>query len=262
MVLSSHGATSKRKLICKKLVCVLVNASWINSHPQSHCTFDAGGCLDHLCCKIQIKMSAYKPRKPFKFSNALASLYGFLPLVWSFWAGTDELMTSTSALYRLSKKLKALKSQIRKLSKETMGDLQIKTKHAYEDLCLQQNKTLADPNSDHLKLEAQAYSHWKYLSDLEERFLRKNRSCIGYRLETVTINFYIKLQRVVKLEMQSGPSEDKMVHRLKLKRKSKLKLKFTFTPLCLTRLLSDLIFMKKSYRTYYATLAKTLIVKC
>lgn len=60
-------------LICKKLDHVMVNDAWLQKYPQSHCTFEARGCSDHLRCQIKIKAPITKPRKPFKFTNALAT---------------------------------------------------------------------------------------------------------------------------------------------------------------------------------------------
>ncbi|KAL1200689.1 hypothetical protein V5N11_019869 [Cardamine amara subsp. amara] len=97
----------EKQLICKKLYRVLVNDSWLLAYPQSHCTFDTGGCSDHMRCRIQIRVPVNKPRRPFKFTNAVATLPGFLPLIKSFWSETEVLRTSTSALFRFRKSSKA-----------------------------------------------------------------------------------------------------------------------------------------------------------
>ncbi|KAG7556371.1 hypothetical protein ISN44_As11g024100 [Arabidopsis suecica] len=177
--MTTHGPSftwcNKREegLICKKLDRVIVNDSWLLTYPQSHCVFEAGGCSDHMRCRIQIKDAITKPRRPFKFTNALAKLPGFLPMIQDFWAGTEELIPSTSALFRLSKKLKALKPKIRELSKDKLSDLQRRTKTAYEDLCECQKQTLLNPSQDLMVRESHAFNKWQHLSDLEERFLRQ-----------------------------------------------------------------------------------------
>ncbi|XP_056850253.1 uncharacterized protein LOC108824527 [Raphanus sativus] len=61
-------------LICKKLDRTLMNEAWIQSFPQAYCVFEAGGCSDHLRCRIVIKEGTVKVRKPFKFVNAAADL--------------------------------------------------------------------------------------------------------------------------------------------------------------------------------------------
>ena len=96
-------------LICKKLDRTLMNEVWMRLFPQSYCVFEAGGCSDHQRCRIIIKTELMKPKKPFKFVNALSDMPEFIQRVESFWMETAPLFNSTSALFRLSKKLKALK---------------------------------------------------------------------------------------------------------------------------------------------------------
>ena len=67
-------------------------------------------------CRIVIQEGVAKVRKPFKFINAIAEFPEFLPLVKDFWATTDPLSNSTSALHRLSKKLKLMKPLLRQQS--------------------------------------------------------------------------------------------------------------------------------------------------
>lgn len=62
--------------------------------------------------------------------NAVADMPEFLPLVSEFWLSTEPLFNSTSALFRLGKKLKALKPWLQNLSKEKLGDIIKKTKEA------------------------------------------------------------------------------------------------------------------------------------
>lgn len=97
-----------RGIICKKLDRTLINEVWSRSFPQSYCVFEAGGCSDHQRCRVVIKSEVMKPRKPFKFVNALVDMPDFLSVLEGFWSGTEVLFNSTSALFRLGKKLKAL----------------------------------------------------------------------------------------------------------------------------------------------------------
>lgn len=54
-----------------------------------------------------------------------------------------------------------------------MGNLQIRMKKAYEDLCLCQTNTLMNPSQDLMVMETLTYNRWKQLSDLEEMFLHQ-----------------------------------------------------------------------------------------
>lgn len=166
-------------LICKKLDRVLLNDTWLHSYPQSYCVFESGGCSHHMCCRVHIKAEISKPRRPFKFTNALTSLPGFLPLVKSFWSGTEDIFNSTSALFRLSKKLKALKPKIRELSKENFGDLPNRTKKAYDELCHYQTKTLINPTQEAMEEGGSAYVKWHSCLILRKDAFVKNQNCIG-----------------------------------------------------------------------------------
>lgn len=77
--------------------------------------------------------------------NALVDMHDFLPLVYGFWSETEPLFKSTSALFRLTKKFKALKPILKQLSKDKVGDIVKKTREAYKILCEAQTKTLEDP---------------------------------------------------------------------------------------------------------------------
>lgn len=158
-------------LICKKLDRALINSEWYSAYPQSYCIFESGGCSDHMRCRIQIKAPTAKPRQSFKFTNALTSLPGFLPLVDSYWKDTEVLFNSTYALFRLSKKLKALKPVLRALSKDKLGNLPKRTKAAYDKLCDYQTENMLHPSASALEEESRAYSKWQFLAELEEKFL-------------------------------------------------------------------------------------------
>lgn len=160
--MSYHGPKftwcNKREgdLICKKLDRTLINGVWMRRFPQAYCVFEAGGCLDHQRCRISITADQLKPKRPFKFTNAVDDMPEFLPLVKSFWDETVPLHISTSTLFRLGKKLKSLKPLLRKLSKDKIGDIVKKTKEAYIKLCTTQTQTLTDPTQLNMEEETKA----------------------------------------------------------------------------------------------------------
>lgn len=100
-----------------------MNDAWIHTYPQSYSVFEAGCCSDHLRCRIMIQQEIMKPKRSFKFTNALVDLPEFLPVVKTCWDATDPLFSSTSALFRLSKKLKDLKPLLRAFRKDHIGDI-------------------------------------------------------------------------------------------------------------------------------------------
>ncbi|KAF8116436.1 hypothetical protein N665_0018s0046 [Sinapis alba] len=165
--------SNKRKdnLIRKKLDRTLVNEEWMASFPQSFCVFEAGGCSDHLRSRIQIQSEQRKMRRPFKFTNAEAESPEFLPLIANYWRSTVPLHTSTSALFRLTKKLKDLKPSLREFRKKSIGDIIKKTREAYDKLCRCQTIAMTGPTPALLDAEAHAYDRWMLLSSIEEKVL-------------------------------------------------------------------------------------------
>lgn len=110
-------------VICKKLDRVIMNDVALQRFPAAYSVFEAGCCSDHMRCKIQILPPGEKIRRPFKFVNVIGTLPGFLPLVTEYWDSTPVLYLSTSAMFRLSKKLKNLKPLIRELGRDKLGNL-------------------------------------------------------------------------------------------------------------------------------------------
>lgn len=160
-------------LICKKLDRVLVNEVWLNNSGVTYCVFEPGGCSDHLRCRVQFEKEVDKKRRPFKFTNAIANMKEFKPLVKEHWEGYETLYNSTSAMFMLTKRLKTLKQPLRILSKIKLGDLSRRTKEAYQMLCLKQLETLERNTSEAVSEESTAYEKWQRLSDLEEEVLKQ-----------------------------------------------------------------------------------------
>ena len=175
--MKAHGPhltwSNKRKddLIRKKLDQTLVNDVWSSKYPHSYCVFEAGGCSDHLRCRFQIQPTPPKPKRPFKFTNAVVESPSFLPLIANYWGNTVPLHPSTSALFHLSKKLKNLKPALRKFSRDTVGDITKRTKEAFDILCRYQTDVMTNPTPSLLDEEARAFDKWQLLSSIEEKVL-------------------------------------------------------------------------------------------
>lgn len=140
---------------------------------RSYCVFEAGGCSDHLRCRVQFEREEVKKRKPFKFTNVIAKMPEFMPLIENHWKDHEALYHSTSAMYRLTKRLKVLKQPLRSLSKMKLGDLSRRTREAYNNLCLKQKETLENPNGETIKEEVKAHEKWQRLAELEEGYLKQ-----------------------------------------------------------------------------------------
>ncbi|XP_048605178.1 uncharacterized protein LOC125582479 [Brassica napus] len=142
-------------VICKKLDRVLVNEDWINNS-GAYCVFESGGCSDHLRCRIHLKRVEAPKRKPFKFTNAIARMPEFIPLMEDNWKEYEDLYVSTSAMFMLTKRLKALKQPLRELSKRKLGDLPRRTKEAFKELCMKQQITMENPSAENIRVEGVA----------------------------------------------------------------------------------------------------------
>ncbi|KAG7543595.1 Reverse transcriptase zinc-binding domain [Arabidopsis thaliana x Arabidopsis arenosa] len=160
-------------VICKKLDRVLVSKQWIQQYDQSYSVFESGGCSDHLRCRFYIKEADRKTKRPFKFTNLLTTISGYQQEVEAQWLTSPPLFHSTSAMYRLSKKLKDLKPTIRQMGKKLLGDISIRTKAAYRSLCALQEVTMANPTSQSVDAETEAYEKWKRLAEIEEGYLKQ-----------------------------------------------------------------------------------------
>lgn len=160
-------------VICKKLDRVLMNDVAQQRFSTAYSMFEAGGCSDHLRCKVHVLPPEEKIKRPFKYVNVIGRLQQFLPLVQTYWDSTERLFYSTSALFRFSKKLKHLKPIIRELGKEKLGNLTKKAKKAHGDLCEKQQRTMHNPSDNAVWEEAEAYERWLHIAGLEEDFLKQ-----------------------------------------------------------------------------------------
>ncbi|KAF8114102.1 hypothetical protein N665_0042s0024 [Sinapis alba] len=160
-------------LICKRLDRVLINDVALHKLRNNYSVFEAGGCSDHLRCMIHLESEGQKKRRPYKFTNVIATMEEFLPTVEGYWKKTKKLFHSTSAMFRLGKKLKGLKPSLRTLSKEKLGQLPKETKEAYLRLCEKQRETLQCPTPSAIKAERKALEKWQKLADLEEEFYKQ-----------------------------------------------------------------------------------------
>lgn len=161
----------EERVICKKLDRVLINEAWLHDE-LVYCVFEAGGCYDHMRCRIEMEVEEKNKRRPFKFTNVISKMPEFLPLVESHWNNYEALYQSTSAMFRLTKRLKDLKQPLRVLSKEKLGDLSKRTREAYQNLCVKQRETMENPMSDAIREEAEVYRKWIRLAEIEETCLR------------------------------------------------------------------------------------------
>lgn len=54
-----------------------------------------------------------------------------------------------------------------------MGNLSLKAKEAYDDLCVKQEENVRNPSPQSLERENTAHARWEHVSRLEEGFLKQ-----------------------------------------------------------------------------------------
>lgn len=159
--------------INKKLDRVMVNDIWLHKFTQSYSVFESGGCSDYLRSRTQIQMEEERKRKPFKFTNVIGKMPEFRQVIKEQWDETVSLFHSTTAMFKLTKKLKALKQPLRILSKRKLGDLPRRTREAFDNLCKKQKETMENPTVENIKEETRAMERWQVLADIEEKFFKQ-----------------------------------------------------------------------------------------
>ncbi|KAG7595163.1 Endonuclease/exonuclease/phosphatase superfamily [Arabidopsis thaliana x Arabidopsis arenosa] len=164
---------SKSRPVAKKIDRILVNDSWSALFPSSFGLFGAPDFSDHASCGVVLEEAAIKAKRPFKFFNFLLRNPEFLNLIRDSWYSLNVV---GSAMFRVSKKLKALKKPIKDFSKLNYSNLELRTKEAHDTLLHFQNLTLADPSVANAEQELDAERKWHVLSSAEESFfLQRSR---------------------------------------------------------------------------------------
>lgn len=179
-------------LILKKIDRVMFNDHWLAAYPQSYAMFETGGCSDHLRWRIQLHSELLRLRRPFKFVNAITELEDLLLSVGKYWENTEPIFSSTSSLLIFSKKLKNLKPIIRELEKTRLGNLSVKLKAYFEELCTQQDETMRNPTQQTFSLKVKYISVGTLFIDLKRNFSNKNQRCIGWMWVIRTIRLSIE----------------------------------------------------------------------
>lgn len=99
-------------------------------------------------CRVKLTPGTTKIKHPFKYVNAIGKLPSFLPIMDEYWSSREKLFYSTSAMFRFSKKLKALKPLISDIGRQQLGDLSKRAREAHQLLCEKEKKTLTTSSQD------------------------------------------------------------------------------------------------------------------
>lgn len=156
------------KPIAKKLDRILVNDQWSTTFPSSYALFSERGFSDHASCGVVLELECLKKKSPFKFYNLLLKNEDFLPMICYHWFSINVV---GSAMFRLSRKLKLLKKEIRAFSRLNYSCIELRVQEAHADLLQLQAMTLDNPTTMNDRLELEAQEKWTTLAKAEESFL-------------------------------------------------------------------------------------------
>lgn len=137
---------NKRKSspLAKKLDRCMVNDEWYITFPSSVVFFGSPDFSDHAVMALSLEPERIRTKKPFKFYNFLLKNTDFIDIVCASWFSFN---VTGSAMFRVSKKLKLLKSVIRDFSKQNYSGIEKKTAAAHERLLLAQATMLSAPTT-------------------------------------------------------------------------------------------------------------------
>lgn len=135
-------------IICKNLNRVLLNDVTYIRFANAYSVFEAGGCYEQMRCKVKLIPGTTKIKRLFKYVNATSKLPSFLPIMDEYWSSREKLFRSTSAMFRFSKKLKALKPLISDIGRQQLGDLSKRAREAHQVLFEKEKKTLTTSSQD------------------------------------------------------------------------------------------------------------------
>lgn len=109
-----------------------------------------------------------KQKKPFKFFSMLNDNGEFVALIKECWS---SLQFSGSAMFKVSKKLKELKSIIRTFSRENYSGIEKRVQESFDDLLQCQRVLFNSPSAQAATTERKAHNKWSLLAKAEESFL-------------------------------------------------------------------------------------------
>lgn len=186
---STYTWWNKRKSapVAKKLDRALVNDHWRSLFPASVVFFEAPEFSDHASIRVVLHPDGVFKKRPFKFFNFLLLNNNFVSMVASRWL-TYNL--TGSAMFRVSKKLKLLKKDIREFSKDNFSGIEKRTKEAHDALCSAQLETLAAPTVSNASNEEEALRKWAILSQAEEAFFFQRSRVQWMGLGDCSTRFY------------------------------------------------------------------------
>ncbi|XP_074298901.1 uncharacterized protein LOC141629876 [Silene latifolia] len=148
----------------------LINTEWVSMFPEMHAHFHPEGIMDHNPCVVSnIKLEG-KKYASFKYFNMWSDAPGFHDKVHEIWNQHVE----GSAMFRVCKKLRALKPVLKSLNRECCSDVEINATKAILLLEELQIQLQEDPTNQNLiAQEVAASTDVHYWSKARDSFLQQ-----------------------------------------------------------------------------------------
>ncbi|XP_074300544.1 uncharacterized protein LOC141631823 [Silene latifolia] len=138
---------------------LMVNQEWLDQFPEYLANFLPEGLFDHNPCLVSKGSMGGNQHKPFKYFNMWSAAEGFkesVSNVWRQWVYGNKM-------YRVVKKLKMLKPELKKINKNHFSDIEKTADIAQLRLKQIQEELLTKPGD--LSLMQQEYdAHQHYIS--------------------------------------------------------------------------------------------------
>ncbi|GFY81235.1 hypothetical protein Acr_01g0010440 [Actinidia rufa] len=131
-----------------KLDRAMVNSRWTQEGILAQANFDLPGKFsDHSPCIVTLLGENDRGPSPFKFFNMWAKHDNFLELVSSAW----QMQMDGTAMYKLCKRLKALKGPLKILNRQQFSHISARTEEAEENLAQAQQQLHDNPGDSVLQ---------------------------------------------------------------------------------------------------------------
>nr|XP_043639258.1 uncharacterized protein LOC122610330 [Erigeron canadensis] len=155
--------------IFKKIDRVMGNMRFIDDFPAACAIFQPYRISDHSPCVLKLPSISRSKPKPFKFSNLLIHIEGFLEALRKEW----ETEIGGHYMFRATQKLNAIKKPMRKMLHD-MGNLHARVDMFRTELDAAQVSIDHDPSDPHLReQEASCLKLFHQAKLDEERFLKQ-----------------------------------------------------------------------------------------
>ncbi|XP_074314162.1 uncharacterized protein LOC141649368 [Silene latifolia] len=152
----------------------LVNDCWLNLWTDYFATFSAEGEFDHCPCIISLARSPEFKKKPFKFFNMWCRAPEYHQVIQHNWNNN----VYGTAMFRVVKRLKLMKSALKKLNGSLFLDIERNTDVAFKVMIHTQEELQRDPyNKQLMDIERQTRESYHLLATAKEEFLGQKAKC-------------------------------------------------------------------------------------